>query len=52
MMNIVTAIKKTAALAFELITKTALFNGLAAQETQSLQISAKPEQNACCSPCC
>lgn len=51
-MNIVKAIKKTAALAFEVITKTALFNGLAAQETQSLQMSAKPKQQSCCSPCC
>jgi len=51
-MNIVTSIKKTAALAFELIIKTPLFNGLAAQETQHLQISAKAERDDCCSPCC
>ncbi|WDE04585.1 hypothetical protein SG34_025165 [Thalassomonas viridans] len=51
-MNIVTAGKRIVALAFELITKTALFNGLTAQETQSLQITAKPDLSQCCSPCC
>lgn len=54
-MNISSLIKTIVKTAFTLVTKTALFNGLVAQETQYVQFSNKSNQEKqpeLCCPCC